>query len=219
MAENDQTPVSPAPSAPTPPTSTPATPAPVSASPGTEPSSGKKGNKTIIIVLVVLVVLAVLCGVGALVLGNVFKNTVEDEISEGFTEELLDTATGGQVDIDADDDSYTWETEEGSGTAGTAAEWPEDIPSDIPEFTYATIESNFSLSDETGKGWSMTFTDPDADAVDKYSSELESDGWTIVSTLASGTMKMISAEKDSYTMTVSCDTEDSGCSLMVGEEE
>jgi hypothetical protein len=198
--------------------SMPVSPAPASSPPAGENASGKKGSKTIIIVLVVLVVLAVLCGVGALVLGKVLKDKVGDTISEEIGEELLEGATGGEVEIDADDETYTWEAEDGSGTIGSAAEWPDDIPSSIPEFTYATIESNFSLSDESGQGWSMTFSDSDANAIDRYTNDMESEGWSIVSTLTSGTVVMFTAEKDSYTVTASCDSENDACTVMVGVE-
>lgn len=198
----------------------PAEAAPVKTEPSpSKDSGGKKGNKTLIIVIVVVVLLLGGCAAVALLGGSFLKREVEEEVSENITEEILEETVGGDAEVDIEDDSFTWESEEGSGSVGEATEWPDDIPGDIPEFTYASIISYFTLGDETGSGWTLTFEDAESGAVDSYESDLTSDGWEITSTFNTNDVEMISAEKDNYTVTCSCSSEDDTCSVIVSVEE
>ena len=183
----------------------------------TAPPADKKGNKTLLIVGGIVVVLVIVGGIAAYFVMNALKDEVEETIAEEVTEGLLESSTGGDVDVEIDEDegSYTWETEDGSATVGTTQEWPDDIPSDIPEFTYGDIVSQFSLSEGEESGWNLGFSDADNDAVDQYQSDLEADGWEISATMTSGTVQMVTAEKGTYTVSCSCDSDDGSCAVII----
>jgi hypothetical protein len=192
-------------------------PQPAAQSSDTTEGQGKKGNSTLLIVGVVVVVLLIVGGIAAYFVMNALKDEVEETVAEELTEGLLESSTGGDVDVEIDEDNetYTWETDEGSATIGSAQEWPDEIPSDIPEFTYGDIISQFALEEDGQGGWNLGFEDVDSGAVSQYQSDFESDGWDIVSTMTSGTVEMFTAEKDAYTVSCSCNTDDDTCAVIV----
>jgi hypothetical protein len=108
-------------------------------------------------------------------------NEASDEASERVTEEIIEGATGGEVDIEEDGGSVTIETEEGAVTieGGEGSDLPEDWPSDMPVYD-GTITGSSSFS--TPEGMSMTVTIETSDSADDvlafYNAELQSEGWT-----------------------------------------
>jgi hypothetical protein len=108
-------------------------------------------------------------------------NDASDEAAERTAEEIIEGATGGEVDIEDDGGSVTIETEEGAVTieGGEGTDLPEDWPSDMPVYD-GTITGSSSFS--TPEGDSMTVTIETGDSVDDvlafYQAELQSDGWT-----------------------------------------
>lgn len=59
------------------------------------------------------------------------KKSIEEKISEGITEKILEEATGGEVDIDSDSGTIT--TDSGSTQFGGNIKWPEGKVGDLPE--------------------------------------------------------------------------------------
>ncbi|HRW36889.1 MAG: hypothetical protein KDB04_09120 [Acidimicrobiales bacterium] len=54
-----------------------------------------------------------------------------DKVAEKATEKAIESQTGGNVDLDADDGSFTIETDEGTYSSGTGKapdSWPDDVP-------------------------------------------------------------------------------------------
>ena len=193
--------------------------APAQAAPAAEaPKENKSKTPLIIGIVVVIVILIGGCVAVAIVGKSLLGDRVEEAVTEDILEEVMEESIGGDADVDIDDDTFTWESEDGSGSVGEATEWPDDIPSDIPEFTYADIISHFSLGDETGSGWTLTFENADSDAINSYGGDLESDGWVIISTYSDNDVEMITAEKGNDTITCSCSNEDDTCSVIISVE-
>ncbi len=54
-----------------------------------------------------------------------------DKLSEKIAEKSLEGATGGDIDIDGDDGSFSIKTEDGEFSSKTSQDLPDDWPSDI----------------------------------------------------------------------------------------
>ncbi len=101
-----------------------------------------------------------------------------DKASEKATEQLVESQTGGDVDIDTADGSVEIETEDGSmsfGTGEVPAEWPEDIP--LPDGLEVLSGSTSDSSDGRLVGIVGTATASPEDILATMKDELAD--WTI----------------------------------------
>jgi hypothetical protein len=101
-----------------------------------------------------------------------------DSVSEQIAEELIESGTDGDVEVEIDDDSMSMTDEEGGGfSAGDEAQLPPAFPDDIPLFTYGTLVAAAVLPDD---GFTATWQmeRPDEALVEAYITEWESLGLT-----------------------------------------
>lgn len=165
----------------------------------------KSNNKLIIIVVIVVGVLAVLSGIGY------FANQF---LAEKVTEKAIETATGGKVNVDADKEKVTIETNDGKLTIGQN-EIPKSFPSDITVYKGAKVTS----SAETDEGLSVQLTTNDSASTvyDFYRNDLKENGWKETSNSTYGDTSMVSAEKSgkSVLITVSKDTSNDGTVISI----
>jgi len=101
-----------------------------------------------------------------------------DSVSEQMAEELIESGTDGDVEVEIDDDSMSMTDEEGGGfSAGGEAQLPPAFPDDIPLFTYGTLVAAAVLPDD---GFTATWQmeRPDEALVEAYVAEWESVGFT-----------------------------------------
>ena len=137
-----------------------------------------------------------------------------EENAERRIERAIADATDEEVDVDIEDGTITIKTEkeemdiegkEGEMTIKTKDgeitatddidTWPEEIPEEIPEFTYGDIIVLTTSNIDGGHGWTMVFENVPDDAFDKYKKDLEEKGFEAFSvTMPQG--GSINAEKD-----------------------
>jgi len=72
------------------------------------------------------------------------KKTIEEKIGEKITEEILESSSGADVDID--DDITTIKTEQGTTLMGTNIPWPKDKMGDLKE-----LKANITMFSEDEK--------------------------------------------------------------------
>lgn len=132
----------------------------------------KKKNTALIVIIVVVVVL-VLLGIGSVLVSRfVFRKA-----GESFIEKLIEHGTGSNVDIDTKDGSASIKTSDGSTTVGNSAQWPSDMPSDVPKFSAGKITMSTKVSTDP-KSWSLLISEVKASDVASYKSALKAKGWT-----------------------------------------
>jgi len=123
---------------------------------------------------------------------------IVDKVAEKTTEQAIENATGGNVDID--DDTVNIEGDDGSSASlGEGAKVPSDFPSDV------TVYEGEIKAALTGNGsWTLSIETPDdaQTVLDFYAKELEADGWTKESTVSTDDGGMYSAKKDNRVVTV-----------------
>lgn len=174
-------------------------------------------SKKLVLILVivggVLVLGVVCCFVGAIVTGRFVSEETGEKITENIIEEAIENETGGDVDveIDANNDegSIHFEDEDSSLDISSDQEWPDEIPSYIPEFKYGEMISNvYSGSGTEGEGWVLGFQEVGNSAFDDYKDELEGKGWTVATETEASSLKMLTVTKGDDIISVSCDTAD-----------
>lgn len=132
----------------------------------------------------------VIIGIGAvvlLVLGGLFINSLIGRMrniaGEKYAEKVIETATGGQANVDLQSGQVTVQTDQ--GTFSTNAGLPADWPKDAPTYPGSTITySAATTPTDSGSGFSLMATTPDTvkQVVDYFNRELVSQGWTIEAT-------------------------------------
>lgn len=121
-------------------------------------------------------------------------------LAEKVTEEIAESQTGEDVDIDYDNDGgVEITTDEGEWAAGSKASIPDDFPSDIPVVDYNAVVSSSSFSDENDGTKSFTVMVESkkslTDTKDYYQTSMLDEGWTSDSTFESEGTIMLSYTK------------------------
>lgn len=168
---------------------------------------GHRAWLLLVVVLVVSVVAVVGCG----------KKDSSDKLAEGVAEKTLGKVLGGGAEVDLDGGDVTIKTEDGTTKMSETAEWPSDMFSGVPEFTYGVVERVSRTKDTTSGQTSMTvwLREVKDDALEKYGSDLEGAGWEAQTTMTSGEGGMISAQKGNLGLTVMYNKEDQFAALNV----
>ena len=139
---------------------------------------------------------------------------VDIDIKNG---EITIETDDGEMTIKTEDDMVTIKTEDGEiSTTDNIDTWPEDIPADIPEFTYGDIIVISIRQMDGGHGWSIIFENVSGDALDKYKEKLEEKGFEVLSvSLPQG--GSITAERDKTNVAVMAGEGNASVSISVEE--
>ncbi|MDD5040227.1 MAG: hypothetical protein PHY34_03690 [Patescibacteria group bacterium] len=121
---------------------------------------------------------------------------------EKAAEKAIEKATNSQVDIDADNDRVTINTNGGSYQAGEGVSVPDGFPEDVyvvdgnvtAAFTYE-VDKNYSISIESTKSVNELKT--------LYEQKLADDGWTItMSYAAEGSVTLAATKGENRSVSV-----------------
>ena len=179
----------------------------------------KKGGIAIIVIIIVIFLFLLGCGIaGFFIYNNFIKEEVNEKAAETIIEEAIENETGSNVDVNIDDSegSFQIEDEDTSLSISADEEWPSNLPSYVPQFTYGTQVSSTYVDGEDEEGWTMAFESADDNAYDDYKADLEQSGWTINSNIEAGGLKIFSASKGESSLSFTYDTVDKGVTLSVG---
>ena len=81
--------------------------------------------------------------------------------------------------------------------AGANQEWPKEIPAEVPEFTYGTLEGIYKVTpDDDSDGWILVFTGVESSSLEKYKIDLLSAGWLVEAESLSSIANSLIAQKD-----------------------
>lgn len=138
--------------------------------------------------------------IGIISLGSVLlfscKNMAE-KTAEKMIEKSIELSSGENVDIDIEEGTAVIETKDGRVEVNTSAnKWPDDIPSDVPEFKHGKINAVSTNSSDEGNGWTLVISDVPADAIDEYNTLLKSEGFETQTLTYGDAGGSVTAEKD-----------------------
>ena len=115
--------------------------------------------------------------------------------AEKTTEKLLEKSAGEDVDVDFKKDKLVIETKDGKFTTEETTTWPKDMPNDVPKFEYGKLIHVSTQEFPEGKSWTVMYEEVPENALEKYKSDLQSDGYEIESTIKMGTKGNVTAKK------------------------
>jgi len=163
--------------------------------------------------------LVLVLAVSVAALGGCGKKGASEKLAEGMMEKTLESATGGDVDLDlgGGGKDVTVTTEEGTTVMSETSEWPTDMFTDVPKFTYGKVERVHRSRDTQNAELGMTIwiVELEDGAAEKYTEDLKGAGWQSQMTVASGEGGMLSAQKGDEGLTFSYNTGDKTAGLNV----
>lgn len=168
-------------------------------------STSTTNNKLVLVIGLVVVVLLLLAGVGYY--ANKF-------LAEEAAETAIETATGGQAEVDADGNKVSVEANDQKLTIGQN-EVPESFPADLSIYNGSTVAATTESDD--GISVQLTTNDSVTSVYDFYKKNLADNGWTETSDSTAGQSRSLSAEKAGKTVliTISQNTEENNTSIII----
>ena len=103
---------------------------------------------------------------------------------------------------------------------GESAKWPEDMPAEVPQFTYGKVKTVTKTEVQNRKGWNVILEEVTADAAEKYKTDLKNSGWAIhATTTVAGQGGSLMTEKERLQLFLMFDSEQKTVSFAVNEKE
>ncbi len=129
-------------------------------------------------------------------LAIVFESCTCKRTAEKTSEKMIEKSLGEDAAVDIDDEKVTIKTEEGTFTAdATVSSWPDQIPSDVPEFKEGKIISVSTQEMDDSKNWVVIYEDVPQTALKNYQEELKKKGFKITYTTIVAQGGHLAAEK------------------------
>ena len=154
-----------------------------------------------------IVLLMMLLTFSVLVVGC---SQIGEKASEKITEKAIESASGGEVKVDLNDNQVKVESADGSSSFKTGGDltWPKSMPADVPQLSGAKISNVSETSTAEGQTIMVWVEDiGNAEQITKYKSDLESQGWAITTTTNTPEGTYIMAEKAGWSLTATFNTE------------
>jgi hypothetical protein len=139
--------------------------------------------------LVAVVLLSILLAAGC------GKKKSDEKLAEGMMERTLESATGEKADVDLNGENVTIKTGQGRVEMAKTGEWPSDMFSDVPRFTYGVVERVSREQADGMQKFNVYLRDVEAGAFEKYDADVKAAGWESQAMMQGDSGGMISAQK------------------------
>jgi hypothetical protein len=111
----------------------------------------------------------------------------QKKAEEQVLEKAIEHSTGKSADVDVNGQNVTIETEgKKVEIQANAAEWPDEIPGDVPEFSYGTIKGVTRTETPEGLSWGIVVEKVPDSIVRNYEQTLKNRGFETSSMIMSG---------------------------------
>jgi len=143
-----------------------------------------------------------------------------EKAGEKDMEKTPEQQMGEPVDPDIKDQSREITTVEGTiKLNANIKNWPEDIPSDVPEFKAGRIEGATIKNLKDNKGWTLILKDVPYEALNAYGKELKAKGFETQITAVGEKGGAISAQKGLISVILMGGQGNASLSITVGENQ
>ncbi|HNX90162.1 MAG TPA: hypothetical protein PKH58_13885 [Paludibacteraceae bacterium] len=146
--------------------------------------------------LIIAAVCLAVAGLTVPILISSCKNTGQKASDEAI-EKTVENATGKDVEVNSNNETMEISTNDGKVKYdGNIKSWPDDIPAEVPEFTYCKIDGA-TISDVDNKiAYTFKIMDLNIDALKAYDKDLKAKGFESILMLIGEKGGTITAEKD-----------------------
>ncbi len=122
-----------------------------------------------------------------------------EKTGEKMIEKAIENATGQKADVDLSSGKAVFETGEGKMEVDSEAKsWPDDIPDDVPEFTFGKVKGVTTSTMNDTKTWNVMYEEVQDGFIDQYDALLKEKGFETVIMKMGDKGGSIQAENDKY---------------------
>lgn len=102
-----------------------------------------------------------------------------EKSSEATAEAIIETATGSEVDIEQEGKKISIKTDEGDVNInyGGDAEWPANMPKDVPKWTLGKIKGTTTAVSPEADTWTVYLENVNIGQIEAYEAELKKAGF------------------------------------------
>lgn len=141
---------------------------------------------------------------------------VAEKVGEEAAEKAIEQGSGGDVQLDLEDDSIKIEGEDGSLSIG-GGEMPEDFPSEVTLPPGGTVVAGSSFQDGKNTGWLVesTYADSPSTLSDSLATGLESGGFDETGSFSTNGTTTATYEGNGFDVATAVTAADSGSALTI----
>ncbi|MFH1279344.1 MAG: hypothetical protein ABIK65_13300 [Candidatus Eisenbacteria bacterium] len=140
-----------------------------------------------------------------------------ERAAEKVAEKMIARAAGGDADVDIEKGKISMKGDGFSMESEETDSWPDEIPGDVPRFSYGKIErvTRTENEEEGVRSYHLHFKDVDGNAGTRYRAELDEMGWetTMVDMGAEG--GMVNGQKGEAVVMVMFSKEEKMANLVI----
>lgn len=149
-----------------------------------------------------------------IVIGYAVQNFVMRMAGEKLAAGLIKSRTGVEVDIKSGGEGVMVAGKDGGMEIGKTAQWPSDMPPDVPKFPAGTVV----MSTNVNNSWTVILKNITKGDVEKYVAELQKNGWQAADDVKF-LVEMTEMEKGAYRINVVYDASSNGVSITVRQKD
>lgn len=172
-------------------------------------------------------ILLLLFGSSAFLLAGCTLNPfafLQQKTGEKMAEKLIESQTGGKVDIDSDKGKVTVKTKEGEEIVMGEGQLPANFPKDMPIYPGAKPSGSWISTTKEGKGVMVGLETNDGKnkVVSYYRTELPKNGWVIETTTTTDDGAIYIVKKNNRSGWVTITAEKNGkttIGIVIGDEK
>lgn len=123
------------------------------------------------------------------------KKKSDEKLAEGMMERTLEKATGEKADVDLNGENVKVTTAQGRAEMAKTSEWPADMFSEVPRFTYGVVERVSKEQADGMQKFNVYLRDVEDGAFEKYDADIKAAGWESQAMMQGDSGGMISAQK------------------------
>ncbi|MFH1680368.1 MAG: hypothetical protein ABIH26_06960 [Candidatus Eisenbacteria bacterium] len=144
-----------------------------------------------------------------------------EKAAEEMVERMIEKSGGEDADVDVDEGKITMKSKDYEMESAEATEWPDDLPGDVPRFSYGKVEriARMEAKAEGARSFNIWLRDVDADAASKYMADLEKAGWETMQVDMGDKGGMVSGQKGEIAVNFMHSKEESRGHVVVTSEK
>jgi hypothetical protein len=161
-------------------------------------------------------VTGVLLVLGLMSAGGCSEKKSEEKTAEMAAEAILKASMGKDVDVNIQDGKVQIKDKTSETEIKDTTEWPSDMFSDVPRFTFGKIQHVSKSREEGGvQKFNVHLVSVESDAVNRYAEMLKEKGWEINVIRMEGQGAMLNGQKNNLGISLPYNQEKNEGVLMV----
>ncbi|NMW22325.1 MAG: hypothetical protein HKK67_11980 [Chlorobiaceae bacterium] len=133
-------------------------------------------------------------------------SSCQKKIEDVLVDKVIEQSTGKKVDFKSGSESITIESEgKKIEIQGKGREWPNDMPADVPKFSYGQVKAVTRATMPEGKSWTVVCDNVPGNIIKDYEGKLKNKGFKTVATIVTsdnGEGGSVSATKEKLNVTL-----------------